>query len=151
MTKYFLSTVLTMIMIFGGTSTEADGLAQLSAAAFARFGKELDGIEKSKGADAAQFEIVTARKWIEDGKRLLGAGRKKKAAVYAERLPSQLDLVRVLVTTGLSLKECEKLEQEAAIISQDLKILTAKHNRLILRVHGTALTDAFPVRKEGSH
>jgi len=128
-------------------SAEAGDLAKLSDGAFRRLNAELDKIETEKGAAAAKGEIVVARQWIEQGRLLLLEGRVRKAAQVAERLPQELELIRILVATGAALEDAKVVEEELHAAATLLGNLKARYNRLILRIHGAEHTNASPQKK----
>jgi hypothetical protein len=123
---------------------QSSDLGESAKVRFEKASKALDDIEKAEGGAAAAGEIAVARKWIEDGKRLLESGKIKRAVQIAERLPFELDLIRLLVATGLAVEEARQMEQQVFWLEQGLKILKAKRDRLLLEKNGARISDAFP-------
>ncbi len=125
---------------------QAGDLAKLSDGAFRRLNAELNKIETEKGATAAKGEIVVAEQWIEQGRLLLREGRVRKAAIVAERLPTELALIRILVAAGAALEDVRGVEEEIHTASLALRNIKARYNRLMLRIHGAEHTNAFPLK-----
>ncbi|MCP4599642.1 MAG: hypothetical protein GY847_03730 [Proteobacteria bacterium] len=123
---------------------QASDLDGLSDASFGRLSSQLDDIELREGAESAAAEIAIARQWIENGRLLLREGSVRKAATIAERLPSQLELVRVLVTAGAALIKAEGVGQEIYQMKSKLVRLKARYNRLMLQKNGARVSNAFP-------
>ncbi len=119
-------------------------LARASDAAFRKTISDLDSIEAGEGVGAAAEEISQTREWIADGQSLLREGRFKKAAVLAERLPMQLELIRVLVVSAEAIKKATGIEREILEMERELRVLEARHRRLTLARDGGVMTGAFP-------
>ncbi len=119
-------------------------LARASDAAFRNMSTDLDSIEAGEGADAAAEEIARAREWIADGRSLLREGKFRKAAVLAERLPLQLELIRVLVVSAQAIAEATGIERDVLDMERELRVLQVRHRRLALVRDGGVLTGAFP-------
>jgi hypothetical protein len=127
-------------------SVEVNGadLAKLSHAAFRGFSSELDKTEKLEHAVYATGEISIARKCIEDGGLLLRDGRVRKAAIIAERLPIQLELIRVLVAAAGVLEEAKNVELETVQLERELLRLKTKYDRLSLQFYGKGASGSVP-------
>ncbi len=141
--------IVAFIALLGGflQPVQAGDLAKLSDAAFRRVNVELEKIEKDKGAEAATAEIAIARQWIEQGRLLLREGRVRKAAVVAERFPTELALIRALVAAGAAQDETRRVEEEIHDARNALRRIKSRYNRLVLKIQGAAHTNAFPPKK----
>jgi hypothetical protein len=126
----------------------ADDLKQLSASVFDSSEQEIDKIAKSRTSVEAEEEIAVAKRFIEHGKLLLRAGHTRKAAVYAERLHVQLELIRALVAAAAAAETTAAAKGDVLRLEQRLSSLKQRYRRLYLKVHGEALTDAFPAISE---
>ncbi len=125
----------------------ASDLGKLSSAAFKRLSTDLDEIETDEGAHTAAAEIAVARKWIEDGRLLLREGRMRKAAVLAEKLPAQIELIRVIVMAGLVAAEAKSVEKELLLKRKIVIELKARLDRLILLRRGVDAKNVEPPAK----
>jgi hypothetical protein len=119
-------------------------LSQKSAKAFRDGRTELAALESKDASRAAAAEIARASKWIEEGLDRLRASDETKAAVLAERLAPQLRLVRAIVDAARAEAEADKAELAAHALSQTVRLLQERYDRLVLEIRGTALTDAVP-------
>jgi hypothetical protein len=111
----------------------------------------LDGVERSlrrlaghEHAEAASGEIELAEKWIEEAGEALGEGRNRRAAILAERLGPQLDLVRAVLDAAGIAAEAERAERELAELEAELNRLRDMIARLTIAREGARLSDAYP-------
>ncbi len=141
-----LSAITFLLVQFGisFSSIQAANLTGLNSASFERLGSLLDEFDKMKGAQAAAAEIAVARVWIENGRLLLREGSVRKAATIAERLPAQLELIRVLIATGAAVIEAELAEQEIGEMEKEILLVKVRYNRLMLQKNGARVSGAFP-------
>ncbi|MFO8070872.1 MAG: hypothetical protein R6V85_03260 [Polyangia bacterium] len=115
----------------------------------------LDGIERSlrrlaghEHAEAASGEIDLAEKWTAEAREALGEGRDRRAAILAERLEPQLDLVRAVLDAAGIAAEAERAELELAELEAELNRLRDMIARLTIAREGVRLTDAYPRGEE---
>jgi hypothetical protein len=135
-------TLLLAILVFtpSGISDPAD----TRRASLKEILNELDVLEARDGSRAAAAEIELARSWIAEAGDLRRKGRLRAAAVLRERLPSQLELVRVLVSAGETIEKVEGVERENLALEADIRKLRARKARLVARVDGAAASGAYP-------
>lgn len=148
-TEHFSRLALTIICIFYSYSASvpvfAQDLAVLSSATFQRWSGEIDQLERDHTpVDPAAREIVVARQWIEEGLILLGEGKIKNAALIAERMPLQVELIRVLLATGTLLERARSVEDEVADLGKTLLRLKTRYDRLILSKNEPEKGDMTP-------
>ncbi|MBW2278150.1 MAG: hypothetical protein JRF63_11695 [Deltaproteobacteria bacterium] len=139
-----IAALLTLSVVAPG-----DSLLKKAAAEFRRAGADLDEIEEREGAEVAAGEIALARRWIDEGFSLLRTGEQRAAAVFAERLPIQLTLIRTVLAAREAEEKAEREEREATDSRDKLKLLRARYDRLVLKYRGAEATDAYP-RKKGN-
>ena len=101
-------------------------------------------IEKKKESAEALDEIAVAKRFIEHGKLLLRAGHTRKAALYAERLHIQIELIRALVAATVVAGAAKAAEGDVIRLQDELDILKERYRSLFLELHGEELTGAFP-------
>jgi len=145
--KRLLLLLTALMMCLQHAPVLASDFGKLSRAAFKRSSTDLDEIEAEEGARAAAAEIAVARKWIEDGRLFLREGRMKKAAVLAEKLPAQIELIRVIVAAGLVAAEATGVEKEILLKKKTLIELKARLDRLMLQRRGVDARSAEPSAK----
>jgi len=139
-TRAFPLALFTMLSV---VSYSGDGHGRyatvLGSAAFKKWTSQIDQLEKELSSETAAGEIAVARQWIREGQLLLREGKVKNAALIAERLAPQVELIRVVVTTGMASKEALSVEAEVETLEKALLGLKSRYDRLILR-HGEAKT-----------
>jgi hypothetical protein len=132
---------ITLLVLTFCLATAAGGRAEaddeMSADSFNCFQSDINALAAHKHADAASAEIVVARTLIEDGTRRLRRGQRKKAAIIAERLPVQVNLIRILVSAEAAMKESEQLEAQASAIEKELRVIRERLARLTKKLRGT--------------
>ena len=105
----------------------------------------LNAIEQGHDSVFAAGEIAVARRWLADASKMLESGKQKRAAVLAERLPSQLALISKIMEAGRLSKAAEEVELEVYRSEQKLHGVEAKIRRLSLKLKGPQLLGARPL------
>ncbi len=142
--------LLLLSVCFGiSTQVRAAGHDSMSQTTLDRYGAEISAMTARDQAKAADAEIGVARKWIDDGRRRIRLGRKKKAALVEERLAVQMKLIRVLVAAETARVEAERIAAQADAVEQELVALRAQLMRLVKKNRRIAHQHATPVRREG--
>ncbi len=127
---------LTILMLFAsacasfGPGVETGITTQtLARRTFDALDEELEALSQAPAAEGATKTIALARGWVDKGRAAVEDGRPKHAAMYIERIRSQLDLVRLeLRRAGLERAlDCE-LQRQAAL-AQEIARLEALLNR----------------------
>lgn len=144
-----IAVFVTLTMFFLASATvEAGGLARETAASLRRSAAALADLEKADDAGLAEAEIERAREWLEEGSKLLRAGKIRPAATLAQRLPSQLILIRAVIAAQKVARKAEALEEKVLELEARLKKARAIYDRLVIRRDGADATLAYP-RKGG--
>lgn len=128
-----------------GSSLERETAATLRKAA-----ADLDEVERSESAKLAEKEIALAREWLEKGTKLLRARKARKAAVYAQRLPSQLMAIRAVIAAGEAILEAEALEAKVLELEGRLARAKERLDRLVISRDGADASLAYPRREGGT-
>jgi hypothetical protein len=148
MLRFPLALLGASILVSVAANVPGGGLLKKAAGEFRRSGTELDRIEEREGAEVAAGEIALARRWIEEGFALLKKGHERQAAVLAERLPVQLNLIRAMLASRLAEVEADREEAEAHELGKSLERLKARYDRLVLLHRGAEASNAFPRKKD---
>ena len=151
-TRMFRLTCLaTIVAVISGLTqmAEAENLKRLSDVAFHDFEAIIAELEGSEQPKAIGGEIAVAKKLVTHGKLLLRAGRTKKAAVFAERLQFQIELIRAMIAASDAIQELHRTEDAILNMEMQLKMLKSRMNRLRLEVEGAKVTGAFPALSGG--
>jgi len=119
--------------------TRRDTASRLRDAAAA-----LDMLEKAEDAEAARGDIRVARGWVDEGVAHLRSGRAREAASLAERLPSQLQLIKAVLTMARVRKAAALAQDEIGEIERRIGALRARQARPILERDGPHATLAYP-------
>jgi uncharacterized protein YicC (UPF0701 family) len=119
--------------------TRRDTASRLRDAAAA-----LDALEKAEDAEAARGDILVARGWVDEGVAHLRKGRAREAALLAERIPSQLQLINAVLTLARVRKATALAQDEFGEIERRIAALRARQARLILERDGPHATLAYP-------
>ena len=144
-----LSILALLITVLAAIPSPGRDLTVLSSATFQRWATQLDQLEKEqKSGDLVAEEMVVARQWIEEGLILLGEGKVKNAALIAERMPLQVELIRVLLATGALLERAAAAEADVDRLGKTLLRLKSRYDRLILSRNGAEKSGAIPPVKK---
>ncbi len=146
--RFATASSLLICFLSAGQIVFADETDELSKKVFTAFETDLIAVEKSPGAAHAKAEILIAREWIEEGRTNQPKGQEKKAALVAERPPSQLELVKTLATAGAVLERVSEADAEIQAYTDELKLLKARLDRLLLVYRGRSSTVAFPPKSQ---
>ena len=123
---------------------QADSLRKLSDVAFQQIEDTITEIESKTESQAIIQEISVARRLVKHGKLLLRAGRTKKAAVFAERLQFQIELIRALLAASNAVVELATLEREILEMELKLKMLKDRLHRLMLETGDAKVPGSMP-------
>jgi hypothetical protein len=148
MSRLLLALLCAVVLVSLAADAPGGGLLKKAAAEFRRSGAELDRIEEREGTEVAAGEIALARRWIEEGFALLKKGRERRAAVLAERLPVQLNLIRAILASRAAEVEADREEAEAHELGKRLALLRARYDRLVLLHRGAEATNAYPRKQD---
>ena len=119
-------------------------LLKESAAALRRASAQLERIEQREDAHVVAGEIKVAKTWIEKGFALLREGKHRRAAILAERLPAQMNLILAILSAWAVQQEAVRAQEELDELERKLKLVQLRYDRLLLKRKGTGLTLAYP-------
>jgi hypothetical protein len=148
MSKFIIIIAVLALTIAFPSRLQSSDLGRSADTRFQQAAKALEEIEARTESAIAAGEIAVAKRWIEDGRLLIESGKIEKAAQIAERLPFQLDLIRIVIATGLAMEEAKQVEKEVFELEQELKVLKARRDRLLLEKLGPKISNAFPPLEE---
>ena len=131
-------TVLWASVAWGGD------LLKESAAGFRHASAQLEKIEQREDAHVVVGEIKVAKTWIEKGFALLREGRHRPAAILAERLPAQINLIRAILSAWAVQEEAVRAQEDLDELERKLKLVQIRYDRLLLLRKGANLTLAYP-------
>jgi hypothetical protein len=149
MKKTIPAIVITICVAALWTSVAWGGdLFKESAAGFRRASAQLERIEKREDAHVVAGEIEVAKTWIERGFALLREGRHRPAAILAERLPAQINLIRAILSAWAVQEEVVRAQEDLDELERKLKLVQIRYDRLLLLRKGANLTLAYPRGKD---
>lgn len=124
--------ILTLLAI--GAAIEAGDLGKLSQNTFDSVAVELRTIEKMADASVAREELAVARQYIERGVLLLKGGYIREAAIYAERLNLQVELVRALIAEVVAARKANEVALEIRRLTAEMNRLKQQRQQLLMKV-----------------
>ncbi len=150
--KKAISAIVIAICVTALWASVARGgdLLKESAAALRRASAQLEKIEQREDAHVVAGEINVAKAWIEKGFALLREGRRRPAAILAERLPAQINLIRAILSAWAVQEEAARVQEDLDELERKLKLVQSRYDRLLLLRKGANLTLAYP-RGEDAH
>jgi len=136
--------VTALLIALAGGQAAARSQARRAAAQIERAAADLAVLAEHPFADAARGEIELLETWIEDAGNAVAAGKQRRAAILAERLPLQAALVRALLALAEERERNRELEERAGELRRELAVLRGRLDRLDLRRLGRFATWAHP-------
>jgi hypothetical protein len=120
----------------------ADDVKHLSVEVFQSSEEAIVQIEKDPDAAAAKEEIAVAKGFVENGNLLFRAGHTKKAALYAERLQLQMELIRAIIAAKAADRAEAAANAEILELENELKSLRARYQRMLQRTEAEGVADS---------
>jgi hypothetical protein len=125
----------------------ADEGKRLSAEVFLSSQDAIEQIEKDPNAAAAKEEIAVAKGYVENGNLLFRAGHTKKAALYAERLQLQMELIRAIVAARAADRAVAAAGAEIRDLVNEVTSLRARYQRMLQMTEDRGAPPAGPQRE----
>ena len=129
----------------------ADDVKRLSLDVFQSAEEAIERIEKDPDAAAAKEAIAVAKGFIENGNLLFRAGHTRKAALYAERLQLQMELIRAIVAAKAADRAAAAANAEVLELKNELKSLRARYQRILQRTEDEGVADTSASVQRENH
>jgi len=140
----FLAIALTAL----APAVQAGARSRRAAAALIRAETSLQEISEHEHAAVLGAELELARRWLDDARSALLAGRDKRAETLASRLDAQIALLRAMLSAAGAEARAEAAERAALALVDRIRTLEARYDALVLEARGAELTSAFPEKPE---
>ena len=144
------SAVLVMALTALAPAAQAGARARRAASALIRAESSLLEISAHEHASALGAELTLARRWLDDARVALRAGRDKRAEMLAQRLDAQIALLRTMLSAAGTEARAEAAERASLALADRIRALETRYDALVLEARGAELTSAFPEKKEAT-